>query len=347
LPCPGRYSMCLLLTKHSSTGLQAEFSICGRTGSHVPHGREWHNAGKRQSLIDDAKCYGFIRHLKLAKVSVVLSVTRKVEVGFVETVLAVTLPVWDCQVRLITGRFCTGHHQPLRVWIVHTVSDELNLSNHQSATGFGLNKDVNTIAVMTDKLQEGLSKISPRYCPRCRVECDETLHLVTAGTTRDRAKKKGRGPLRQLKMTGRTLAKALNLGILRIQRGGWDGSPMLSQRKQSWPSLFKNRLRTALCLHGQIQDLRSQRSVGQHKCVSCQRKYARWRWNHRSSRQQHNRRFHQSLPFHSSKTSSEDFSNKATAGSWHGVSSRQCSESGSKVHLSALMMSSHLIPGIL
>lgn len=60
----------------------------------------------------------------------------------------------------LTNTIFSGHHQPLKVWILTLYLMGLNLSNEQIAKELDLNKD--DVHKMTTQLREGIVKKSPK-----------------------------------------------------------------------------------------------------------------------------------------------------------------------------------------
>ena len=85
----------------------------------------------------------------------------------------------DCGTRFddLTGTALSGHHQPLRVWILCLYFMGLNLSNRQVAKELGLNED--DVQVMTTQLRDGLVAKIPEVILEGEVEADEVY--VVAG----------------------------------------------------------------------------------------------------------------------------------------------------------------------
>lgn len=134
-----------------------------------------------QSLIDDAKCYETIRHLRWPEgVSCPKCDSKRiVKQGFDET------QFWrqryqckDCQVRFddLSHTIFAGHHQPLRVWMLCLYLMGLNLSNQQIAAELDLNKD--DVQQMTDQLREGIVQNKPEVTLAGEVECDEAYVIA-------------------------------------------------------------------------------------------------------------------------------------------------------------------------
>jgi transposase-like protein len=77
----------------------------------------------------------------------------------------------------LTDTVFSGHHQPLRVWILCLYVMGLNLSNHQIAKELDLNKD--DVHQMTCQLRQGIVAKKPAPILAGEVECDEVY--IVAG----------------------------------------------------------------------------------------------------------------------------------------------------------------------
>jgi transposase-like protein len=135
-----------------------------------------------QSLVDDAKCFATVRHLRWPdgvrcpqcgsdKVARHGHDDRQPE--------RQRYRCTACQVRFddLTDTLFAGHHQPLRVWILCLYFMGLNLSNQQIARELDLN--VGDVQAMTEQLRAGIMVARPAELLEGVVECDEIY--VTAG----------------------------------------------------------------------------------------------------------------------------------------------------------------------
>ncbi len=134
-----------------------------------------------QSLIDDAKCYETVRHLRWSEgVSCPECDSKRiVKQGFDETQsLRQRYQCKDCHVRFddLSRTIFAGHHQPLRVWMLCLYLMGLNLSNQQIATELDLNKD--DVQMMTNQLREGIVQSKPEVTLAGEVECDEAYVIA-------------------------------------------------------------------------------------------------------------------------------------------------------------------------
>jgi transposase-like protein len=89
----------------------------------------------------------------------------------------------------LTGTIFSGHHQPLKVWVLCLYFMGLNLSNLQISKELDLNKD--DVHAMTSQLREGVFERAPDVTLSGEVEFDEVY--VVAGHKGNPAavKKKG------------------------------------------------------------------------------------------------------------------------------------------------------------
>lgn len=134
-----------------------------------------------QNLIDDAKCYETVRHLRWPEgVSCPECDSKRiVKQGFDETqCLRQRYQCKDCYVRFddLSKTINACHHQPLRVWMLCLYLMGLNLSNQQIAAELELNKD--DVQVMTDQLREGIVQNKPDVTLAGEVECDEAYVIA-------------------------------------------------------------------------------------------------------------------------------------------------------------------------
>ena len=77
----------------------------------------------------------------------------------------------------LTGTIFSGHHQPLKVWILCLYFMGLNLSNRQIAKELGLN--TSDVYQMTTQLREGIVEKTPEVTLSGEVEMDEVY--IVAG----------------------------------------------------------------------------------------------------------------------------------------------------------------------
>ena len=77
----------------------------------------------------------------------------------------------------LTGTVLTGHHQPLRVWVLCLYFMGLNLSNRQIAKELDLS--ASDVQAMTECLRQGLTAKAPVVILDGEVEIDEVY--VVAG----------------------------------------------------------------------------------------------------------------------------------------------------------------------
>ena len=135
-----------------------------------------------QGLIDDARCFETVRHLRWPEgVRCPHCGSDKVaRHGHDERQRdrqRYRCPA--CQVRFddLTDTIFAGHHQPLRLWILCLYFMGLNLSNRQIARELDLN--VGDVQAMTEQLRTGILAARPAEVLEGVVECDEVY--VPAG----------------------------------------------------------------------------------------------------------------------------------------------------------------------
>ena len=133
-------------------------------------------------LIDDAKCYEMVRELRWSD-GVCCPHCEGQQV--VKNGHDTTEP---CRQRYrcslcercfddLTGTVFSGHHQPLRIWMLCSYFLGLNLSNQQIAAE--LNLSVTQAHQMTMQLRQGIVDRQPPVTLEGEVECDEVY--VVAG----------------------------------------------------------------------------------------------------------------------------------------------------------------------
>jgi transposase-like protein len=127
-------------------------------------------------IIDDAKCYEVVRHLRWpAGIRCPrCDSARVVKQGRDET--EPERPRSECRAchrRFddLTDTILAGHHQPLRVWVMVLDLMGLDLSNEQIAKELDLDRD--DAQRMTTVLREGVVQRKPQVTLSGEVECDE------------------------------------------------------------------------------------------------------------------------------------------------------------------------------
>jgi len=189
---------------------------------------------KIQELIDDKKCYEILREIRWAN-GVHCPHCHHEEVikrGFDESEAhrqRYSCKKCDRRFDDLTNTIFSGHHQPLKIWIICLYFMGLNLSNQQIAQELSLNKD--DVQCMTFQLREGVEAKKESPVLQEEVECDEVY--ITAGHKGkpEAVKEKGRvGRRNRLKgARGRgTLEKEKPPVFGMIQRNGEVSIQMLS-----------------------------------------------------------------------------------------------------------------------
>jgi transposase-like protein len=133
-------------------------------------------------LMDDAKCFAFVRHHRWPEGvrcptcggGAVVRDGRDDTQPYRQRYRCKT-----CTSRFddLTGTVLAGRHQPLRVWVLCLYFLGLNLSNRQIAGELGLN--VSDVQAMTEQLRGGLVAKAPEARLAGEVEIDEVY--VVAG----------------------------------------------------------------------------------------------------------------------------------------------------------------------
>lgn len=115
-----------------------------------------------QNLIDDNQCYDTVRELRWpeGRACPFCESRRVIRRGFANDAPCQRYECKDCKKRFddLTGTVFSGHHQPLKVWILCLYFMGLNLSNQQIAQELDLNRT--DVQEMTSQLREGIVKKS-------------------------------------------------------------------------------------------------------------------------------------------------------------------------------------------
>lgn len=134
------------------------------------------------NLIDDKKCYEMVRKLRWPEgvhcPHCGLHWVKRL--GFhVNHPHRQRYQCKGCEKRFddLTDTVLSGHHQPVKVWMLCLYFMGLNLSNQQIAQELKLNKD--DVHQMTTTLREGICQKSPAIHLSGEVECDEVY--IVAG----------------------------------------------------------------------------------------------------------------------------------------------------------------------
>ena len=135
-----------------------------------------------QSLIDDERCYEAVRHLRW---SAGISCPPCEGKQIIKRGRDDTGPsrqrykCKECGKRFddLTNTVFSGHHQPLKVWVIFLYFLGLNLSTRQIAQELNLNKD--DAQRMAEILRSGVVENKPEVTLSGQVECDEVY--VVAG----------------------------------------------------------------------------------------------------------------------------------------------------------------------
>ena len=118
-----------------------------------------------KNLIDDAQCYDTVRELRWSEGRRCAFCDSKsvIRRGFDDKETGKQrYECKDCGQRFddLTGTIFSGHHQPLKVWILCLYFMGLNLSNSQIAKELDLNRS--DVQQMATALREGVVKKSPK-----------------------------------------------------------------------------------------------------------------------------------------------------------------------------------------
>lgn len=119
-----------------------------------------------QTLIDEAKCYEVVRHLRWPEgvrcpSCGAADVTKRGMHTHQAHRQRYACRVCQRQFDDLTDTIFEGHHQPLRVWVLCLYFMGLNLSNQQIAAE--LDVDADTVQVMATQLREGVVLKKSRF----------------------------------------------------------------------------------------------------------------------------------------------------------------------------------------
>jgi transposase-like protein len=133
-------------------------------------------------LIDNAKCYQMVRHLRWSEGTECphCHATEVIKNGHDETQperQRYLCKMCNRSFDDLSGTVFAGHHQPLSVWMLCLYFMGLNLSNRQIAAELEMNED--SIQDMTTTLRNGIVAQEPTITLEGTVECDEVY--VVAG----------------------------------------------------------------------------------------------------------------------------------------------------------------------
>jgi transposase-like protein len=133
-------------------------------------------------LIDEARCYEAVRDLRWPEKTLCphCHSDRVIKHGKDDTEKhKQRYECKNCCTRFddLTNTVFTGHHQPLKIWILFLYFLGLNLSNEQIAKELNLNKD--DAHYMSTVLRSGIVDKKPEIKLSGEVECDEVY--VVAG----------------------------------------------------------------------------------------------------------------------------------------------------------------------
>ena len=134
-----------------------------------------------QNLIDDAKCYEALRELRWPDGVLCPHCYQNdvIKRGFDETEPCRQRYFCNpCDRRFddLTETVFSGHHQPLKTWILCLYFMGLNLSNLQIAQELSLNKD--DVHEMASQLREGVQSHKAPTSLQVEVECDQAYVIA-------------------------------------------------------------------------------------------------------------------------------------------------------------------------
>jgi len=150
------------------------------------------------SLIDDSKCYETVRQLRWpdnvscphCQSNAIKRNGSKKNCTHCQRYLCNS-----CGKRFddLTNTVFSGHHQPLKVWILCLYFMGLNLSNRQIGQELNVNED--DIQRMTTILRNGIIKAKPKVTLSGEVECDEVYVVAGHKGNAEAVKKKAAVPV--------------------------------------------------------------------------------------------------------------------------------------------------------
>lgn len=137
---------------------------------------------KIQELIDNAKCYEALRAVRWADGIYCPHCSQNdvIKRGFDESEphrQRYSCKKCGCRFDDLTSTIFSGHHQPLKIWIICLYFMGLNLSNQQIAEELSLNKA--DVQRMTSQLREDVEAKKVATSLQGEVECDEVY--IVAG----------------------------------------------------------------------------------------------------------------------------------------------------------------------
>jgi len=149
---------------------------------------------KIDHLIDDAKCYDMVRHMRWPEgVQCVwcqsTAVTKRGRDERQHERQRYHCGACDRDFDDLTETIFAGHHQPLRKWVLCLYLMGLNLSNEQIAQELDLHKD--DVHQMTCQLRAGIVQRKPAPELSGTVECDEVYIVAGHKGHPEAVKKKG------------------------------------------------------------------------------------------------------------------------------------------------------------
>lgn len=150
-----------------------------------------------QSLLDDAKCYETVRHLRWPEGvrcphCGAEQVTRQGRDATQKARQKYRCRGCGRHFDDLTGTVFAGHHQPLRVWIGCLYLMGLNLSNRQIAQELAL--DPGDVQRMCGQLRQGVVAAQPEPRLSGEVECDEVYVVAGHKGHPEAVQKKGAAP---------------------------------------------------------------------------------------------------------------------------------------------------------
>lgn len=145
-----------------------------------------------KSLVSDESCYQTIRKLRWPSGTVCPQCknTNIIKRGFDDRQIhRQRYKCKDCSSRFddLSGTVFSGHHQPLKIWVLCLYFMGLNLSNRQIAKELDLNKD--DTHDMTSILRNKTFEKKPEVILSGEVECDE-VYVVSGHKGNPEAVKK-------------------------------------------------------------------------------------------------------------------------------------------------------------
>lgn len=147
-----------------------------------------------QGLIDDKRCYETVRKMRwpTAVICIHCKSNKIRKKGKEKDRQRYQCKACHRKFDDLSGTVFSGHHQPLKTWIIFLYFLGLNLSTHQIAKELDLNKD--DAQAMADILRSGVVEKKPEEILVGEIECDEVYVVAGHKGRPDSVKKRAVSP---------------------------------------------------------------------------------------------------------------------------------------------------------